>query len=213
MLEARSHANQKVAQSEQQLVAVASLIIKLEGAVEEEKQVLQLMSRREDIISSLINSQQGKQRCEEIYEAANKYLSLITAKNLVKDLLADGSSELSLIKKLNQTTPNINGANQNSVGTGYKRSQNSQQQTERFGQMIITERLDEHRSQLASANKSVSDTLLKISYLEKEVARLETDLKEKKKMNKHIDTKIEYQKVNILEMGDELSLLLKVCQH
>lgn len=211
MLEARSHANQKVAQSEEQLVAVANLIIKLEEAVEEEKQILQLMNIREDIISSLINSQQSKQRCEEIYEAANKYLSLTTAKNLVKDLLADGNSELSLIKKLNHTSHNINGVSQNAVGTGCKRSHNSQQQTESFGEMVISESLDEHRSELASANKSVSDTLLKISNLEKEVARLETELKEKKKVNKDIDTKIKYQKVDILKMGDELSLLLKVC--
>ena len=211
MLEARSHANQKVAQSEQQLVAVANLIINLEGAVEEEKQILQLISRREDIISSLINSQLGKQRCEEIYEAANKYLSLITAKNLVNDLVANGSSELSLIQKLNYTTHSINGISQNAVGTVYRRFHNSQQQTERFGQMIITERLDEHRSELASANKSVSDTLVKVSNLEKEVARLDAELKEKKKANKDIDTKRKCQKVDILQMGDELSLLLTVC--
>ena len=182
---------------------MATLIAKLEGAVEEEKQMLQLINRKEEITLLLSNCQESKQRCEKVYEAANKYLSLTAATSLVKELSSCSADEFCLIETLGQTS-------QNAIDTNDKLSYNSLPQIEGCGEIFSPKRLDKYRSELFATNKSVGDIFLKVSNFEREVGRLKTELKDQKSLSKDIETKAEDQTAKILEMNEELSLLLKV---
>jgi uncharacterized small protein (DUF1192 family) len=211
VLEARSHANQKISQSELQLISVATLIAKLEKAVLEEKQILQLMSRKEEIYLLLSNCLESKQQCENNYEAANTFISLNEASDLVKDLLAYSANELSLITKLGPTSHGVDGTNQKVITDRVKRRSNSPSRTKSRCEISSSARLDECRSELSSANKSMSDIIFKISNLEKEVSRLKAEYKDHKNLEESVQTKIKFLIATIFEMGEELSLLLKVC--
>jgi hypothetical protein len=213
VLEARSHANQKISQSELQLTLVATLIAKLEGAVVEENQILQLMTRKEEIHLLLPNCLESKQQCEKNYEAANTILSLNEASKLVKELSAYSASELFLITKLGQTSHGVDGTNQKVRTDRVKRQSDSPSRTKSCGEVSISVRLDECRSELSSANKSMSDIIFKITNLEKEVGQLKVEYKDHKNLEESVETKIKFQIATIIEMGEELSLLLKVYQH
>ena len=213
VLEARSHANQKISQSELQLISVATLIAKLEGAVVEEKQILQLMTRKEEIYLLLSNCLESKQQCEKNYEAANTLISLNEASNLVKELLAYSANELFLITKLGQASHGVDVTNQRVMTDKVKRQSSSPSRTKSRGEISISARLDECRSELSSANKSMSDIIFKISNLEKEVCRLKAEYKDHKNLEEGVETKIKFQIATIFEKSEELSLLLKVCQH
>ena len=192
---------------------MATLIAKLEGAVIEEKQILHLMTRKEEIFLSLSNCLESKQQCEKKYEAANNILSLIEASNLAKELSAYSANELLLITKLSQTSHGVDGTNQKLMSDRVKRQFNFPSRTKSSGEISISVRLDECRSELSSANKSISDILFKISSLEKEVGRLKAEYKDHENLEECVKSKIKLQIATIFEMGEELSLLLKVCEH
>jgi flagellar biosynthesis/type III secretory pathway chaperone len=101
VLEARNLANQQIAQSEQQLVAVIRVIKKLEEGIESERHILQLMNEKDEVDVALIDAGRGKELGEKVYEVVKKYASIIAAVAITKELTHQKDEEKELVRCLN----------------------------------------------------------------------------------------------------------------
>jgi hypothetical protein len=196
LLEARNLANQQIAQSELQLVAVISVIKKLEEGIESERYILQLMNEKDEVDTALREASRGKELGEKVYEVAKKYASIIAAVAITRELAVQSDEGKELKQRINCRL-NLASAMEDSSSsdpekvTGLVKTQHgSAMLTASLRNEGIRKNVDLQKCRTANvtAGEAVSDALSSISQRNKTVQQLRAESSEQ--MQVINDTKI-----------------------
>lgn len=170
VLEARNLANQQIVQSEQQLVAVISVIKKLEEGIESERYVLQLMNEKDEVEVALRDASQGKELGEKVYEVAKKYVSIIAAVTIARELAVQNDEEKELVQRLNDRLNSLNDMNDDFVSVPHDSAMLTASQRNRKNVD-----LQKYRTANTTAGDAVSEALSSMSQKNKTVRQLRAE--------------------------------------